>query len=241
MSRKPRIKVGAAVNDIRAGMTDSELMEKYGLSAKGLRSLFQKLLDVKAITQSELNGRLEVFLDTMMIKQIDTADMLEDLRSGISNSELMTKYKLSADGLQRARQKLVDTQTIVVKDLNSGSPPPIDNVSVEDERKVPRQRLTVDVVIYELRRPAIKGTLINITGKGVAIKGIRSTVGEVTTLVIPAVSFVQVDPVRFDAQCKWVAKDSVTGEWHSGFEIRRISQTCSDDLERIVQAASVLG
>jgi uncharacterized protein (DUF433 family) len=241
MPTKPRINARDAVNDIRAGMADSELMQKYGISAKGLHSLFLKLLDVKAITQSELNRRLEAFLDTMMIEQIDTVDLLDDLRSGSSNSELMKKYKLSAEGLQRALQKVIDAQALAAKELNSSSPSPLDTVSVEDERKVPRQHLTVEVVIYELKRPTIKGALVNITGKGVSIKGIQSNAGEVTTLVIPAVNFVQVSPVRFDAQCKWAARDSITKEWHSGFEITRISRTCSEDLERIVQAAEFLG
>ncbi len=241
MSTKRTVKARHAVNDIRTGMTDSELMQKYGLSAKGLQRLFLKLLQVKAITQSELNRRSESFLDTMMIEQMEGADMLEDLRSGTSNSELMEKYGLSAEGLQRAFQKLIQEEAIAEEELSSTSQSEVDTVSVEDKRKTLRQDFAVEVAIYELRRPTIKGALVNVTRKGVAIKGIQSNIGDVMTLVIPAVNFIEVNPIRLDAQCKWAAKDAITGEWHSGFEIIGISQTCSDDLKKIVQAAAVLG
>ncbi len=241
MSTKRTVKARDAVNDIRAGMTDSELMQKYGLSAKGLQRLFLKLLQVKAITQSELNRRLESYLDTMMIEQMDAADMLEDLRSGTSNSELMQKYGLSAWGLQRAFQTLMQEKAIAEEELSSTSQSEVDTVSVEDKRNTPRQDLAVEVVIYELRRPTIRGALVNVNRTGVAIKGIQSNIGEVMTLVIPAVNFVEVHPIRFEAQCKWAVKDAITRAWHSGFEITGISQTCSDDLKKIVQAAAVLG
>ena len=41
--------------DIRAGMTDTALMEKYKLSARGLQSLFKKLLDGGIIKQDDLD------------------------------------------------------------------------------------------------------------------------------------------------------------------------------------------
>ncbi|MEW6348541.1 MAG: hypothetical protein AB1646_05730 [Thermodesulfobacteriota bacterium] len=51
---KPRISAKEVVQDIRAGLTDSTLMEKYNLSPKGLHSLFMKLLDSGAITRQDL-------------------------------------------------------------------------------------------------------------------------------------------------------------------------------------------
>ncbi len=43
-----KIKINAAqvVRDIRSGMDDPDLMGKYNLSAKGLQSLFRKLVQV---------------------------------------------------------------------------------------------------------------------------------------------------------------------------------------------------
>ena len=59
---KPKIKVNAeeAVRDIRAGMPDTAIMKKYGLSARGLQSLFKKLGDAEFITSSELKNRSDL-------------------------------------------------------------------------------------------------------------------------------------------------------------------------------------
>ncbi|MBM3299972.1 MAG: hypothetical protein FJY85_08460, partial [Deltaproteobacteria bacterium] len=44
--------------DIRDGLSDAALMVKYGLSAQGLQSVFQKLLKLGVITQVELDLRV---------------------------------------------------------------------------------------------------------------------------------------------------------------------------------------
>lgn len=84
---KPRIKAGDAVRDIRSGMTDSELMEKHGLSAKGLQSLFLKLLEAKAITYAEMNQRCAIYHDKILVQQIDARDIAKDIRSGMTDSD----------------------------------------------------------------------------------------------------------------------------------------------------------
>lgn len=56
MSKKS-VKASEVLKDIKAGMTDAALMEKYGLTEKGLESLFRKLLDGGLLKQSELDNR----------------------------------------------------------------------------------------------------------------------------------------------------------------------------------------
>jgi hypothetical protein len=47
-----------AVTCIRSDMDDAALMKRYKVSAKGLRSLFRKLVAAGAIDQSELDRRM---------------------------------------------------------------------------------------------------------------------------------------------------------------------------------------
>jgi predicted transcriptional regulator len=56
-SGKPAISAKAALADIRNGMDDASLMEKYKLSSRGLESLLQKMKVSGVITQKELNKR----------------------------------------------------------------------------------------------------------------------------------------------------------------------------------------
>jgi uncharacterized protein (DUF433 family) len=120
MTPKPRIKARDAVRDIRSGMTESGLMEKYGLSARGLQSLFLKLLEAKAITQTEMNQRRVIYHDKTFVQQIDARDIVKDIRSGMTDSELMKKYDLSSEGLRFALQTLTDTEVIALESEGSG-------------------------------------------------------------------------------------------------------------------------
>jgi hypothetical protein len=54
---KQKISAKDLVSDIRAGINDSALMKKYGVSAQGLQSLFIKLVEAKILNQQELDNR----------------------------------------------------------------------------------------------------------------------------------------------------------------------------------------
>lgn len=56
-TKKARIEADKALEDIRAGVSDGELMQKYNISAKGLESLFRKLLAASLISRRELSAR----------------------------------------------------------------------------------------------------------------------------------------------------------------------------------------
>ncbi len=57
MSTQRKIKAAEVVQDIHNGMSDSGLMDKYRLSAKGLQNLFKQILDARILQPSELYGR----------------------------------------------------------------------------------------------------------------------------------------------------------------------------------------
>ncbi|MFZ5868267.1 MAG: CPBP family intramembrane glutamic endopeptidase [Thermodesulfobacteriota bacterium] len=56
---KVTIKAHEALADIRAHMTDAALMEKYGISERGLQSLFGKLVAAGLLAQAELDNRTD--------------------------------------------------------------------------------------------------------------------------------------------------------------------------------------
>ncbi len=56
-SSKPVISVGEAVECIRFGMDDLALMKRFGISAKGLSSLFKKLVEPGVLAPEEFYGR----------------------------------------------------------------------------------------------------------------------------------------------------------------------------------------
>ena len=71
---KKKIDGRELVNDVRARMTDLELMQKYKLAPKGLDSVLKKLLEMKAITQAEYDWRPADYDDTAAITQLPKLD-----------------------------------------------------------------------------------------------------------------------------------------------------------------------
>lgn len=241
MQPKPKIKARDVINDIRSGMTDSGLMEKYGLSAKGLQSLFLKLIDIKAVTQAEIEQRNSAYQKSVSVQPIDGNDLINDVRSGMTDSELMEKYSLSSEGLRFALQTLTDTKVISIEEVYGKNPLQSDTVSVGNDRELPRCYLAIEVPICESEHPEIRGTLRDVTVRGVGIAGIKARIGEVKTLVISAENFIGIEQITFEAECRWARKETDTGEWYAGFQIIAISERCSDELGRLIEAASFYG
>ncbi len=239
MSAKQKIKARAIVNDIRAHMTDAELMEKYHLSVKGLQSVFVKLLNIKAISMADFDWRPSAYDDTSIIRQIKTTEIVEAIRSGMTDYELMEKYSLSPEGLERAFQTLVDGDAINVADLDRRSVSQDDTVFIECLRELPRHYLAVAVNVFELAHPDKKGSLRDVTEKGIGISGIEARAGETKKLVIPSEKFLDADPIEFQAKCMWAKREDDEGEWAAGFQITNISEKCLDNLRRLIRALSL--
>lgn len=55
---KRRITAREIIKDIRAGATDAELMEKYTLSAQGLKSVFDKMIHAGVLSPTEIEDRV---------------------------------------------------------------------------------------------------------------------------------------------------------------------------------------
>lgn len=68
------INVQEAARDLRSGMTDAAFMGKYGLSFDGLQLLFDKLLDMGAIRQLDLDERRFSSLNRVDLDD-DTVDL----------------------------------------------------------------------------------------------------------------------------------------------------------------------
>jgi outer membrane protein assembly factor BamB len=64
---KITVDAGQVLRDIKSGMEDTDLMGKYNLSAKGLQSLFRKLLEAKLLSESELDSRAPLRENTVVV------------------------------------------------------------------------------------------------------------------------------------------------------------------------------
>lgn len=56
MTRKREIRAADVMKDIHGMKSSAEIMEKYRLSRKGLRSVFRKLVDARVLTKEDLRN-----------------------------------------------------------------------------------------------------------------------------------------------------------------------------------------
>jgi len=139
---KKKVSARESVADIRSGMSDAALMEKYHLSPPGLQSLFDKLVGAGYIDLSEIQQRRPGYLGMVAISvatpqaekdeveegrqplmpklqvQVNAQEAARDIRSGMDDSALMEKYKLSSVGLQSLFNKLKAVKLIEQIDLD---------------------------------------------------------------------------------------------------------------------------
>jgi hypothetical protein len=76
---KQKIRAKPFVRDLRNGMGDRELMEKYALSESQLRKLLHKLVDAGAIDEMELFMRTSLSDSTITRAFVDTQCAMEEM------------------------------------------------------------------------------------------------------------------------------------------------------------------
>ncbi len=67
---KRRIDTKELVTDIRSGVTDGKLMEKYKLSSCGLQRVFTKLVNSGSVVAADLSGRSLLYDDSVTLRKV---------------------------------------------------------------------------------------------------------------------------------------------------------------------------
>jgi uncharacterized protein YjbI with pentapeptide repeats len=136
-SAKPRIDAADALNGLKSGMDDAALMKKYNLSVRGLESLFKKLATAGLISKTQLSRRIStanmsVAIDEGIFKdstasiappEIDMAEVLSRIRSGLNREGLLTRYRITAGELQSFLRSAVADGLITRAELAERLPP----------------------------------------------------------------------------------------------------------------------
>jgi hypothetical protein len=88
--------------------------------------------------------------------------------------------------------------------------------------------------VFEKKDFKTMGILRDITENGVGIRGLKAAVGETKTFVIVPTDFLDIDPLIFDGQCRWM-RSRRNGQHLSGFEITSISGPSLQELRRFIR------
>lgn len=172
-------------------------------------------------------------------RRIPARSFVGDMRSGMTDSALMEKYKLTARGLHSAFRKLLAANVVQASELVGRHSEYDETIEVNDIRALQRDKVEFPLPIYQSDNPDSRGIISDITVMGVGIKGFDTDVGDIRQFVIPADEFFQVNPVEFKARCRWVKHDESDGECVSGFEIMKVSKGSLAGLRRLIQGLTL--
>ena len=147
---KREVNVNSVLKDIRAGGDDTALMLKYRLTAKGLKSLLDKMVKAGHIEEWELEQRTAAIHEAVTVvadiadltgevkpvspdqppkispkpidektkRKISAPELVRDIEAGMADSEMMAKYNLSANGLEKLFDKLVASGRIARAEID---------------------------------------------------------------------------------------------------------------------------
>lgn len=163
--------------------------------------------------------------------KIKARDIINDIRSGMNDTDLMEKYEMSAAALQMAFEQLINMKLLKDHELYGRS------VNTRESFRLPRHYLVVKVPIRDVKSGVV-GNIRDITEKNMGIVGIGGTLGEIRTFEINPEGFAQVHPFLFNGKCRWTKRDE-QGGFLSGYEIASISEESLIQLRKLIQLVTL--
>ena len=172
-------------------------------------------------------------------RRIRPREVLNEIRSGISEAELRTKYRLSAKGIERLFNLLVANGTVDQSELFEKYPWYERKATHVEQRFDPRVSLKGRVYIHDVLMSST-GTLRDISEKGFRAAGINCNVGESKSFLIDLQPFIKADPVLVVARCRWAETRGHSRKYiTAGFEILEISDSDSEVLRSLMESLRV--
>ncbi len=168
-------------------------------------------------------------------RQINGRNVINDLRSGMTDPELQMKYRLSDNGLRTIFEKLVASNAINRSELCEISTFYKVTTDLTKVRKYRRVDLDLAVSIYDLEASST-GILRDISENGLRVAGIEASVGQTKTFQIPIDMFMQADPLLIIGNCKWVETRGKNRRYPvAGFQIMDLSESDMQTLRNFIK------
>ena len=169
--------------------------------------------------------------------KVQKEDFLKDLRSGMEDLDLMTKYKLTPRGLGTLFRNLVNADLISFTELIRISTGQLNLPEVVAEYRT-RSRRQVEFLlpISDSEHPENTGFVYDVTDDGVGARGLKTRVGEMHTFVIPADDYFHAEPIVFRAICRWVEEKPDRWESGAGFKVVSMLKGSLSELQEMIRA-----
>jgi uncharacterized protein (DUF433 family) len=212
------INAKAVLRDIRGGIDDAALMEKYKLSPAGLNSLKTKLTNANLLQAK---------------RQINIDPIIKDLKLGMTEPDLMQKHQLTFLELQEIFRRLEEIGLLTpeeIRNFNFLSDPIADAKTLFP---------LISISVYDSRDSEILGELLYVRGDTIGLRGLAGTLGTTQVLVLQSEGFQQSKPLVFDAKCVATGAPSEHGTAVLEFKISNIAPCVMREVRELTSTCMV--
>jgi hypothetical protein len=167
------------------------------------------------------------------VRKIKAHEIVADIRAEVSDFELMAKYELSVQELQKILTKLVDAGRIRKAELEERNPFFDDPANRVQTRRFTRTYLRIPLDIRDIADPGRTGLVTDLSRDGFRTRGLVPAFGEEKEFLIG--SSVVSREIRIRATCVWgkeSGRDSHALE--AGFQITHVSDEDLKEISTIV-------
>jgi hypothetical protein len=168
------------------------------------------------------------------VHKIKGRDLLNDIRSGMTDEELMEKYEMTPKALKSAFAQLLASGFITEEKLRSRPLTALESDSTTTTARLPKDYLVIQVPIYDASRPQARGVIRDLTEEAMGITGLEARLDEIRTFAMLTGNGKLSDKIVLEAKCRWVKKDSA-GECVCGFRITSITRENLGKLRKLIR------
>jgi hypothetical protein len=171
----------------------------------------------------------------MSKRQITAEEVLEAIRSDMIDSEIMQKYQVTAKELRDVYRALCESKSVDIAEMYCRPVYWDNNVDLEPRREFPRLLLAFILPVHDRDNLDARGIVADVTEKGMKLEGMKSNVGEKRRLTVNPTRFGDMDPIDFEAECRWSKTEGPDQRPVAGFQITEISDGALHELRRFIR------
>jgi len=171
-------------------------------------------------------------------RSVKAKEIVSDIRSGMTNQQLIDKYNVSVNSLHNLLRKLVDIKVVQKSEVQALLSSVPGGIAYEERRKDPRYYLLVPLPIYDVNNLLEEGQVVDVSEGGLRITGLAAKVGEKREFLLQADHYAHVFPFCFEAVCRW-ASQTEEEPWFAGFQITSISEGGFVELRKIIRELTI--
>jgi hypothetical protein len=172
-------------------------------------------------------------------RQVNGQEIVNDLHAGLSDTELMQKYRLSSRGLQSVFRKLLNAKAVTPADIYERSPFDDTTVDVDSISQSIIGYTALSASVYDVRNPEILGSVLDLTEQVMESRGIEAGFNETRTFIVLVGRAAKIEPILLKAKCRWCEREETTGQYRAGFDILSISPEGMKDLKKLIRALAL--